>query len=75
MLNAIEAVLQPGGRIGFSEPAPQVTQPTKVFVLFTQPITVESDSPSGALLSQAALAKDWSTPVEDAAWAHLNEAK
>ena len=31
----------------------------------------EGDSFNGLLLSESALAKDWNTPEEDAAWASL----
>ena len=31
----------------------------------------DEDSFNGLLLSESALAKDWSTPEEDAAWASL----
>jgi len=31
----------------------------------------EGDSFNGLLLSESALAKDWNTPEEDAAWANL----
>ena len=31
----------------------------------------EADSFNGLLLSESALAKDWNTPEEDAAWANL----
>ncbi len=31
----------------------------------------EEDSLNGLLLSETALAKDWNTPEEDAAWASL----
>ena len=33
--------------------------------------TKQKDSFSGLLLSETALAKDWDTPEEDAAWASL----
>lgn len=39
---------------------------------------IEGEEPSDAnenlaLLSEAALARDWERPEEDAAWLHLNE--
>lgn len=33
--------------------------------------TKQDDSFNGLLLSETALAKDWNTPEEDAAWANL----
>ena len=73
MLNALEAIIEPGGRIGFTEPMQDVKVPTKVYVLFTQPLQgiPFDEANSGALLSQAALAKDWLSAQEDAAWSHL----
>ena len=33
--------------------------------------TKQNDSFNGLILSETALAKDWNTPEEDAAWANL----
>jgi hypothetical protein len=43
-------------------------------------VTILEEQPSmhpaeTALLSEAALSKDWNRPEEDAAWAHLQEAQ
>lgn len=39
---------------------------------FVRFLREKSDEPrNGVLLSQSALAKDWDTPEEDAAWANL----
>ncbi len=43
-------------------------------------VTVFEDEPAGSiseisLLSQPALAEDWNSPGEDAAWAHLQQAR
>jgi len=43
-------------------------------------VTVLEDEPVGhpaenAALSEAALAEDWNRPEEDAAWAHLQQAR
>ena len=35
----------------------------------------DEDRFNGLLLSESALAKDWNTPEEDAAWAHLQPGK
>ncbi len=73
MLNAVEAIVEPDGRIDFMEPMPALTRPTKVYVLFAKPLvgTVMDEVFSGALLSQDALAKDWLCAQEEAAWSHL----
>lgn len=34
-------------------------------------LKTDGDSFNGLLLSESSLAKDWSTPEEDAAWANL----
>jgi hypothetical protein len=34
-------------------------------------LKADGDSFNGLLLSESALAKDWNTPEEDAAWANL----
>jgi hypothetical protein len=43
-------------------------------------VTILEEEPSAhaaesALLSEAALAEDWNRPEEDAAWAHLQQAR
>jgi len=43
-------------------------------------VTILEDEPAAhphemALLSEAALAKDWNRPEEDAAWSHLQSAR
>lgn len=67
MIRTIKAIIQPDGTVQLLEPirleSPRQAIPT---------ILEDDDSPSiDALLSEAALAVDWSRPEEDAAWVHL----
>ena len=70
MLKTIEAVLEESGRLRLLE-AVEVTGSKRVLVTFLD----EDAGPEGiadtALLSEAALAKDWLRPEEDEAWEHL----
>ena len=67
MLNTVEAVLTSDGALRFLEPV-RLERTQRVLVTFTD---LADDSASGAGLSEQALAADWLTPGEDAAWAHL----
>ena len=67
MLTTVEAVLQPNGALNFLEPV-RLDAAQRVLVTFSQ---ARDEVASGALLSQASLAKDWLRDEEDAAWAHL----
>jgi hypothetical protein len=73
MIRTLEAVIDENGHVRFFEP---VHLPAARRALVT--ILEEDPAPAGAecaLLSEAALAEDWSRPEEDAAWAHLNEVR
>jgi hypothetical protein len=72
MLKTYEAVLQPNGNLEFLEqPQQQRKTACRVLVTFTEPDTALC----GAMLSEQALAGDWLSEEEDAAWAHLQVAK
>lgn len=71
MLQTIEGITDRNGRLQLLE---AVTLPKRRRVL----ITILDDEPSdeivsGALLSEAALARDWGRPEEDEAWSHLGQ--
>lgn len=71
MLKTIEAVIDQDGTLRFLEPI-QLPKFRRVL------ITILNDEPTEdmtnlALLSEAALAKDWERPEEDVAWAHLSQ--
>ncbi|MEQ1853445.1 MAG: hypothetical protein ABMA01_17850 [Chthoniobacteraceae bacterium] len=68
MIQTIEAIVDERGTVRLLEPL-RLGRPHRALV------TILADEPSEAhetaLLSEASLAKDWSRPEEDAAWAHL----
>ena len=72
MLRTVEAVIDAQGHVQVLEP---ISLPgarrALVTILEEEPGTSIHDT---ALLSEAALAKDWSRPEEDAAWSHLQQA-
>ena len=72
MLQTYEALLEPNGHIHFTEAVPvPVVASCRVLVTFTStPADIES-ALCGARLSEPALAQDWLSEEEDAAWAHL----
>ena len=69
MQQTIEAVIDEQGNVRLLEPI-QLPKPHRAFVTI---LTDELDISETALLSEAALAEDWSRPEEDAAWSHLQQ--
>jgi predicted DNA-binding antitoxin AbrB/MazE fold protein len=68
MTTTVEAIYE-NGKIVLPRP---LSLPEKSRVRVTIESEVESaENFNGLLLSESALAKDWSTPEEDAAWASL----
>lgn len=69
MIRTVEAVIDIQGNVRLLE---SVQLPTArralVMILEDQPVAGVSES---ALLSEAALAKDWNRPEEDEAWSYL----
>ena len=72
MLRTVEAVIDERGRVHLLEP---VELPAARRAL----VTILEDEPAiaheTASLSEAALAKDWLRPEEEAAWSHLQRGK
>ncbi len=73
MIQTVEAVIDEQGKVQLLE-AVQLSVPRRALV------TILDEAPPSfadetALLSEAALAEDWSRPEEDAAWSHLQSAK
>jgi len=68
-LRAIEAIINPDGRVVTELPLP-FTHPTRV--ILTVAIDEEEDI-NLALTSEDAWAKDWNRTEEDEAWASLQE--
>ncbi len=69
MIKTVEAVIDEHGNVRLLEPVrPGQTRRALVTILDEQPNGLGSES---ALLSEAALARDWNRSEEDAAWSHL----
>lgn len=73
MIKTIEAMVDEQGKVSLLEPIqlPAVRR-ALVTILEEAPLSGVSET---ALLSEAALAKDWTKPEEDAAWSHLQLAR
>jgi hypothetical protein len=69
MLQTIEAVIDEKGILRFLEPI-KLPKLRRVIITILDEKPTE-DSFSLALLSEAALARDWLRPEEDEAWSHL----
>ena len=70
-MKTVEAMIEPNGQVRLIEPV-HVQSPRRALV------TILEEAPTvngAALLSEAALAEDWSRAEEDAAWAHLQPGK
>ncbi|OFW05901.1 MAG: hypothetical protein A3I61_06375 [Acidobacteria bacterium RIFCSPLOWO2_02_FULL_68_18] len=73
MIRTVEAVIDEDGSVRLLEPIqPSRARRALVTILDEQPTTHVSET---ALLSEAALAQDWSRPEEDEAWAHLQQVR
>ena len=68
MLQTIEATIDEQGNVRLLQPI-QLSKPQRAYVTI---LADGEDIPDTALLSEAALAKDWNRPEEDAAWSHLH---
>ena len=69
MLRTFEAVVDEQGNVRLLEPIALPT-PRRALVTILEE-TSGSQVSETALLSEAALAKDWNRPEEDTAWSHL----
>ncbi len=68
MLHTVEAIVEAGGRVRLLEDV-QVPSPRRALLtILDEP--AEAVNPT-ALLSEPALAEDWSRPEEEEAWNHL----
>lgn len=73
MIQTIEAIIEPDGRVLLLEPV-QLTESHRALV------TILEDEPASkasvtALLSEESLGEDWNRPEEDEAWSHLQPAQ
>lgn len=69
MLQTFEGILDRDGRL-FTAERIQLSKPHSVIVTILDEV-VTSEVNELALLSEAALARDWDRPEEDEAWSHL----
>ena len=72
MLRTIKAIIEADGTIRLLEPV-SLGSPRQALLTILD--DDEDVALSSAVLSEAALAADWSRPEEDAAWAHLQRAR
>lgn len=73
MIRTIEAVIDEQGGVHLLEPVQLgATHRALVTILEESPMAGVSES---ALLSEEALAQDWSRPEEDEAWSHLQKVR
>jgi hypothetical protein len=76
VLKTYEAVLEPDGHLRFMEDiATPIFESCRVLVTFTSPSQSLDAALCDVVLSEAALAEDWSRSEEDAAWVHLQRDK
>jgi len=73
MIQTLEAVIDERGAVRLLEAVHlSAARRALVTILEDEPLTQRTET---ALLSETALAEDWNRPEEDAAWAHLQEAR
>lgn len=73
MIRTVEAVMDEHGNVRLLEPV-HLPSPRRALVTILEDRAVPGASES-ALLSEAALAQDWSRPEEDEAWSYLQQAR
>jgi hypothetical protein len=66
MLKSLEATIGADGEVRLLEPVRMAHSCRAIVTIIDEP-----DAPETALLSEAALARDWERPEEDEAWSHL----
>ena len=71
MIRTVEATIDEQGNV-------RLLEPVKLGSTRRALVTILEDAPAAqanetALLSEAALAKDWNRPEEDVAWSHLQQ--
>ena len=73
MIRTVEAEIDEQGNVRLLEPV-CLSAPSRalVTILDERPVPGVAE---GALLSEAALAEDWSRPEEDEAWSHLQQVR
>jgi len=73
MIRTVEALIDENGNVRLLEPVhPRAACRALVTILEERPA---EQVPESALLSEDALARDWTRPEEDEAWAHLQQVR
>jgi hypothetical protein len=73
MIRTVEAVIDEEGNVHLLEDVRlPAARRALVTILEERP---PAGVPEGALLSEAALAEDWTRPEEDEAWSHLQQVR
>lgn len=73
MIRTVEAVIDEQGNVRLLEPVHlPAARRALVMILEEHPV---AGVPESALLSEAALAKDWNRTEEDEAWSHLQQVR
>lgn len=73
MVRTVEAVIDEQGNVKLLEPVhPGQARRALVIILDEQPKALGSEL---AVLSEAAIARDWSRSEKDAAWSHLQRVR
>lgn len=70
MLRTIEAIIGPDGQVRLLEEVRLAGTRRALVTVLDEPAD-EAGGSTSALLSESALAEDWTRPEEEAAWAHL----
>lgn len=70
-MRTVEAIIEPTGEVRLTEFVQLSSARRALVTILEEPPAVQDT----ALLSEPALAEDWSRPEEDAAWAHLQRDK
>jgi hypothetical protein len=73
MLRTLEATIDKNGRVKLAESVKLGSKKRALVTILDEGWSDEEVPNEVTLLSEAALAKDWSTPEEDEAWKHLAE--
>ncbi|MGO9569522.1 MAG: hypothetical protein ACLP5H_18485 [Desulfomonilaceae bacterium] len=70
MIRTVEATIDEQGNVRLLEPV-KLGSTRRALVTILEDAPVQGNET--ALLSEAALAKDWNRPEEDVAWSHLQQ--
>jgi hypothetical protein len=72
MIQTVEAIVDETGAVRLLEPVHLDRRHRALLTILTDD---PGEGPGNALLSEAALARDWNRPEEEEAWSHLQQAR